>query len=141
MKTVYGLRNPRRKKPPSRGWARPWHRRAGSRRPGAGSRRPEAGPREIEGGAPGAGGGAFSESSQDLSVRALDGTRSLTLTGPGGGKPTTAPALADEARRRQVVTNLVGNAVAHTPAGTPVRIGVGTTDADAALEVADQGPA
>ncbi|WP_434403297.1 ATP-binding protein [Streptomyces sp. NBC_01353] len=73
-------------------------------------------------------------------VRALDTTRPVTLTGPGGGKPSTAPAVADEARLRQVVTNLIGNAVTHTPAGTPIRIGVGTAGTHAVLEVADEGP-
>ncbi|WP_449768940.1 HAMP domain-containing sensor histidine kinase [Kitasatospora griseola] len=73
-------------------------------------------------------------------VRALDSARRVTLTGPGGGRPSNAPAVADEARLRQVVTNLIGNAVAHTPADTPIRIGVGTDDDHAVLEVADQGP-
>ena len=74
-------------------------------------------------------------------VRALDSTRPVVLTGPGGvGAPASAPALADEARLRQVVTNLVGNAVAHTPPGTAIRIGVGTVGEDAVLEVADEGP-
>lgn len=39
-----------------------------------------------------------------------------------------------------MVANLVGNAVTHTPPGTPVRIGVGTVDDEAVLELADQGP-
>jgi two-component system OmpR family sensor kinase len=74
-------------------------------------------------------------------VRALDATRPVALTGPDGvGAPASAPALADEARLRQVVTNLVGNAVAHTPPGTAIRIGVGTVGEDADLEVADEGP-
>jgi two-component system OmpR family sensor kinase len=74
-------------------------------------------------------------------VRALDATRPVALTGPDGvGAPASAPALADEARLRQVVTNLVGNAVAHTPPGTAIRIGVGTVGEDAVLEVADEGP-
>ncbi|GAB2600552.1 two-component sensor histidine kinase [Paractinoplanes abujensis] len=74
-------------------------------------------------------------------LHALDPARPLTLTGPGGlGPPGPAPVDADEARLRQVVTNLVGNAIAHTPPGTPVRIGVGTVDGRAVLEVADSGP-
>ncbi|WP_410586071.1 ATP-binding protein [Amycolatopsis sp. lyj-23] len=74
-------------------------------------------------------------------LRALDPARVVSLTGPGGsGPPGPAPVDADEARLRQVVTNLVGNAAAHTPPGTPVRIGVGTADGRAVLEVADEGP-
>ncbi|GIJ52109.1 two-component sensor histidine kinase [Virgisporangium aliadipatigenens] len=73
-------------------------------------------------------------------LRALDPTRPVELTGPAGGAPGRAPVLGDEARLRQVITNLVGNAVTHTPAGTPVRIGVGTAHGHAVLELADRGP-
>ncbi|MFE2428853.1 sensor histidine kinase [Streptomyces sp. NPDC059373] len=72
---------------------------------------------------------------------ALDATRPVSLTGPGGDSPS-APALVlgDEARLRQVVANLVGNAVAHTPPGTSIRIGVGSENGHGLIEVADQGP-
>ncbi|WBQ02783.1 sensor histidine kinase [Kribbella sp. CA-293567] len=73
-------------------------------------------------------------------LRALDPSRPVELTGPGGGPPGPAPMNGDEARLRQVVTNLVGNAVAHTPPGTAVRIGVGTIGDRAILEIADAGP-
>lgn len=73
-------------------------------------------------------------------LRALDPSRPVELTGPGGGPPGPAPVSGDEARLRQVVSNLVGNAVTHTPPGTPVRIGVGTSGDRAVLEIADQGP-
>ncbi|MFE5259634.1 sensor histidine kinase [Streptomyces coelicoflavus] len=73
-------------------------------------------------------------------LRALDPGRPVALTGLGGGRPGAAPVLGDEARLRRVTSNLVGNAVAHTPPGTPVRIGVGTEDGYAVLEFADEGP-
>lgn len=85
----------------------------------------------------------------DLHALAPDRTVRLVPVVPGG---TTAGALAhgDEARLRQVVANLVGNVVQHTPAGTPVEIAVGrvvlldeATGAPAPaalLEVRDHGP-
>lgn len=74
-------------------------------------------------------------------LRALAPSRQVGLTGPGGsGPPGPAPVYADEDRLRQVATNLVGNAAAHTPPGTPVRIGVGTVADRAVLDVIDQGP-
>ncbi|MBW6435412.1 HAMP domain-containing histidine kinase [Actinoplanes hulinensis] len=56
------------------------------------------------------------------------------------GPPSAASVTGDEARLRQVVTNLVGNVHAHTPAGSPVRIGVGRLDGESVLEIADSGP-
>ena len=46
----------------------------------------------------------------------------------------------DEQRLRQVVTNLVTNAVRYTPAGTPIELKVGARDEWAVLQVIDHGP-
>ena len=48
--------------------------------------------------------------------------------------------FGDDARLEQMVHNLLGNALAHTPAGTPVEVGVAVRGEQAVLEVADRGP-
>jgi two-component system OmpR family sensor kinase len=71
-------------------------------------------------------------------ARALDPTRHVRLLGLSGDlEPTTIEG--DEARLRQVVTNLVGNAVNHTPTGTDIEIAVGSGAGRAKLEVRDHG--
>ncbi len=72
-------------------------------------------------------------------VRALDPSRQVRLIGLSGDlEPTVIDG--DEARLRQVVTNLVGNAVNHTPAGTAIEIAVGKGSAGRSrLEVRDHG--
>ncbi|MGN8245047.1 sensor histidine kinase [Cellulomonas soli] len=65
-------------------------------------------------------------------------TRLVPLTVDGGIGPCVV--TGDEARLRQVVANLVGNVVQHTPPGTPVELAVGTHEGAGVLEVRDHGP-
>ncbi|WP_433169465.1 sensor histidine kinase [Kribbella sp. CA-247076] len=52
-----------------------------------------------------------------------------------------APVVAgDEARLRQVLGNLVSNALHHTPVEAPITVSVGTRGGEAILEVSDTGP-
>jgi two-component system OmpR family sensor kinase len=54
--------------------------------------------------------------------------------------PGTPEVLGDEARLRQVLGNLMANALQHTPETARITVRVGTEDDDAVLEVVDQGP-
>jgi two-component system OmpR family sensor kinase len=64
--------------------------------------------------------------------------RRITLTVVDG--PGTPEVIGDEARLRQVLGNLVANALQHTPESAAVTVSVGTSGDGAVLEVADEGP-
>lgn len=68
-------------------------------------------------------------------ARAVAPERTVTATLDG---PVTV--LGDEGRLRQVVANLVGNALVHTPAGTAVDLAATRLDGRGVLTVHDHGP-
>ncbi|MEU0569710.1 HAMP domain-containing sensor histidine kinase [Nonomuraea sp. NPDC005983] len=72
---------------------------------------------------------------QDARILAPD--RAISLDVVGGAALIVS---GDEVRLRQVVSNLVTNALVHTEAGTPVTVRVGVADGTVFLEVADKGP-
>ena len=79
----------------------------------------------------------------DLGVLAADAANDARIAAPG--RPITVDSESvvidgDEDRLRQVVANVVGNALVHTDAGMPVHISVHRDGDQAILVVEDQGP-
>jgi two-component system OmpR family sensor kinase len=62
-------------------------------------------------------------------ARAIDPDRRITVVGLDGPLQPTS-TRGDEAKLRQLVANLLSNAINHTPAGSPIEIAVGTRDSD-----------
>jgi two-component system sensor histidine kinase BaeS len=71
------------------------------------------------------------------SLAALAGRRGVTLMADGAGAPEIE---ADPTRLRQVLANLLSNAIRHSPDGGEVRIAVAATAQAVRFTVADAGP-
>jgi two-component system, OmpR family, sensor kinase len=68
-------------------------------------------------------------------ARAVAPQRSITLN---GDRPIVV--TGDDTRLRQVVGNLMRNALVHTPPATPIEVAVTTEDSVARMSVSDHGP-
>lgn len=76
---------------------------------------------------------AVQELAQDARVVAPDHTITVSVEGD-------VTVRGDDARLRQVIANLLGNARRHTPAGTHVDLSARRVDDHAVIEVSDDGP-
>jgi two-component system OmpR family sensor kinase len=80
----------------------------------------------------------------DLQAIARDAAADAHAMAPLRDIKVDAPApvvvAGDDTRLRQVVGNLVRNALVHTPGSTPIEISVGRNDGVALLSVSDHGP-
>ncbi len=84
------------------------------------------------------------EAVNDARAVAPDRRIELAATGRDDGDGTPPIVLGDEPRLRQVVANLMSNALTHTPPGTPIEVRAGTREFHggtwAVIEVTDHGP-
>jgi two-component system OmpR family sensor kinase len=71
-------------------------------------------------------------------AHAIAPERSIALEVPAGGRSVLV--LGDEPRLRQILNNLVTNALTHTPPASPVKLRLAVDGATAVLEVIDSGP-
>jgi two-component system, sensor histidine kinase and response regulator len=68
-------------------------------------------------------------------LRSMDREREIELD-----SPARVEAFCDGTLVRRIMENLVGNAIKHTPAGTPLRIGITLGHGRARVAVHDRGP-
>jgi len=83
----------------------------------------------------------------DLLTVAADVVHDSSARAPGRAvrlvavpSPVPPVVAGDDPRLRQVLTNLVDNALQHAPAGSPVEVRVGTDATRAVVDVVDHGP-
>jgi signal transduction histidine kinase len=80
----------------------------------------------------------------DLASLAAEAVTGARIADPGRAITLAAaePVIvdADEERLRQIIDNLIGNALQHTPPGSPVTVTVADAAGRGQLTVADQGP-
>jgi two-component system OmpR family sensor kinase len=77
---------------------------------------------------------------QDARVRAPDRRITLDLLEDGEIGEDDLTVIGEDGALRQVLTNLLGNALDHTPPGTPVELALGRVDGRVVVEVRDHGP-
>ncbi|WP_170064959.1 sensor histidine kinase [Arthrobacter crystallopoietes] len=80
-----------------------------------------------------------------MDARASAPDRDIKVIGLDGAGAQPAPIVGDEGRLRQVVANLMTNALRYTPEGSPIEIAVGVEPViddkkDSVIEVRDHGP-
>jgi len=76
-----------------------------------------------------------------LAVEAIDAAHAVGPEWPvriDAAQPVEV--LGDATRLRQVLDNLLANVRSHTPAGTPTTVRISSLDAEAVLDVTDEGP-
>jgi two-component system OmpR family sensor kinase len=81
----------------------------------------------------------------DLTALARDAVDDARAAAPDRHISVTAPdaeviVLGDQSQLRQVIGNLVRNALVHTPPGTPVELRVAPDHGEGVIEVRDHGP-
>lgn len=79
-----------------------------------------------------------------LDARATAPGRTFKVVGLDDGPGAPAPTVGDEAKLRQVVANLMGNALRYTPDDSPIEIVVGTrtvgSTKTSVIKIRDHGP-
>ena len=76
----------------------------------------------------------------EVVAEAVDAARVVEPERPLTVSVEPALVVGDRDRLRQVIDNLFANVRAHTPAGTPVAVGLHSSDGHVELSVADSGP-